>query len=153
MKSVALRHGERLQPHRVARQVLSEGDELVSQHRDDENEKENDRQDENSENEKRRAEAIEAEPLKFENDRIEKIAENDTGGERRYCRAEQIDDQQEGRQSEPPEEDLALQVHRPNLMVFQKLRWLAAASPICRPRDRQRPQRAHRVRGAAFPGI
>ena len=82
---VALLDGERLQPHRIAGQVLSEGDELISQHRDDKNEKEDDGQDENSENEKRRAEAIEPEPLKFEHDRVEKIAENDAGGERRYC--------------------------------------------------------------------
>ena len=82
---VALLHGERLQPHRVAGQVLSEGDELAAQHRDDKNKKEDDGQDENRENEKRRAEAIESEPLKFEHDRVEKIAENNAGGERRYC--------------------------------------------------------------------
>ena len=32
-----------------------------------------------------RAESIEPESLKFEHDRVKKIAENDTGGERRYC--------------------------------------------------------------------
>ena len=82
---VALLYGDRLQPHRVAGQVLSEGNEWVRQHRDDKNEKEDDGQDENSENEKRSAEATESEPLKFEHDRVEKIAENNAGGERRYC--------------------------------------------------------------------
>ena len=148
---VSLLHGERLQPHRVAWQMLSEGDELISQHRDDKNKKEDTGQDENSENEKRRAEAIEPKPLKFEHDGIKKIAENNAGGEWRYCRAEQIDDKQEGRHSEPPEEDLALQAHSPNLMAFRQLRWLAAANPISRPRDRQRPQLAHKPRGVAFP--
>ena len=37
---VALLKGKSLKPHRVAGQVLSEGNELVSQHRDDKNEKE-----------------------------------------------------------------------------------------------------------------
>ena len=82
---IPLRHGEGLQSHRIARQVPSEGDELASQYREDENEKKNDGYDKNSKNEQRRAEPIEPEPLKFENDGIEKIAENDTGGERGYC--------------------------------------------------------------------
>ena len=60
------------------------------------------------ENEQRRAEPIEPEPLKFEDDGVEQIAENDTGGERGDCRAEQIDNQQQGRHSKAPEEDLAL---------------------------------------------
>ncbi len=88
--------------------MLSEGNELVPQHRDDENKKEDDGQDENGENKKRGAEAAEPEPLKLEHDGVEEIAENDAGGERRYCRAEQIDDKQKGRHPEPPEEDLAL---------------------------------------------
>ena len=50
---VALLNGKSLQPHRIAWQVLSEGDELISQHRDDKNEKKDDGYDENSENEKR----------------------------------------------------------------------------------------------------
>ena len=129
-----------------------EGDELIPQHRDDKNEKKDDGQDENSEDEERRAEAVEPEPLKFEHDGVKKIAENDAGGERRYDRAEQIDDEQEGRDGEPPEEDLALQAHRPNLMAFRQLRRPAARNPIFRPRGRQRPQQAHRARGAAFPG-
>ena len=92
---VALLYRDRLQPHRIAGQVLSEGNELTAQHRDDENKKEDDGQDENRENEKRCAEATEPKPLKFEHDRVEKIAENDAGGERRYRRTEQIDNQQE----------------------------------------------------------
>ena len=83
---VALLNGKSLQPHRIAWQVLSEGDELISQHRDDENEKNGRRlRRKRVENEKRRAKAIEPEPLKLEHDRVKKIAENDAGGERRYC--------------------------------------------------------------------
>ena len=81
---VALLYRDRLQPHRIAGQVLSEGDELAAQHRDDENKKKDDGQDENSENEKRSAEATKSEPLKFEHNRVEKIAKNNAGGERRY---------------------------------------------------------------------
>ena len=50
---VALLYRDRLQPHRIAWQVLSEGNELTTQHRDDENKKEDDGQDENRENENR----------------------------------------------------------------------------------------------------
>ena len=82
---VSLLYRERLQSHRIAGQMLSEGDKLIPQHRDDKNEKEDDGQDENSEDEKRRAEAVEPEPLKFEHDGVKKIAENNAGGERRYC--------------------------------------------------------------------
>jgi hypothetical protein len=102
--------------------VLSEGNELISQHRDDKNEKKDDSQDEDRKNKKRRTEATEPEPLKLEHDWVKEIAENDAGGEWRYCRAEQIDDKQEGRHREPPEEDLALKAHRPDLMAFRQLR-------------------------------
>ena len=61
-----------------------EGEKLIPQHWDDKNEKEDDDQDENSEDEERRAETVEAEPLKFEHDGVKKIAENDAGDERRY---------------------------------------------------------------------
>ena len=57
---VALLDRDRLQPHRIAWQVLSEGNELIAQHRDDENKKKDDGQDENGENEKRCAEATES---------------------------------------------------------------------------------------------
>ena len=36
---VALLYRDRLQPHRIAGQMLSEGNELTAQHRDDENKK------------------------------------------------------------------------------------------------------------------
>ena len=80
----ALFDGDRLQPHRISGQVLSEGNELVPQHREDKNEKKDARQDENGENEKRGAEAAEAESLKFEHDRVKEIAKNDAGREWRY---------------------------------------------------------------------
>src|SRR6202142_302393 len=57
---VALLYRDRLQPHCIAGQVLSEGNELTAQHRDDENKKKDDGQDENRENKKRCAEATES---------------------------------------------------------------------------------------------
>ena len=39
---VAFLDRDRLQPHRIARQVLGEGNELAAQHRHDKNEKEDD---------------------------------------------------------------------------------------------------------------
>ena len=147
---ISLFDRERLQTHRVAWQMLSEDDELIPQHRDDKNEKEDAGQDENCENEKRGGEAIEPKPLKFEYDGVEKIAENNTGGEGRYRRPKQIDDKQERRDSEPPEEDLTLEAHCANLMNSPRRRSQVAASPIFRPRDRERLQQIHKPLGVAF---
>ena len=81
---VALLHGQRLQPHRVARQALRKGDKLIAEDRDDENENNHNRQGESDENEKRCGKAVEPQPLKLEHNGVKKVSERNAGGERRY---------------------------------------------------------------------
>src|SRR5277367_968568 len=76
-EGVALLHGEGLQAHRIVRQALGKGYELIAQDRGDENENNHHAQGESDQNEERRTEAVEPQTLELEHDRVEKVAQHD----------------------------------------------------------------------------
>ena len=86
---VAFLDHERLQAHRIARQPLGEADELIGQHRRDDEQHDPET---TTNTIKMTSDATRREsptPLHVD-DRIEQIAERDTGDERRHYRAEQV---------------------------------------------------------------
>ena len=107
----AFGHGQRLQPHHIARQFLREADELVGEDRREDDEGKGQGQHEQRENEQRARQAPEAPALQPPHHGIEQIAQRDAGREGRDDGAEQMQGDEQRRQRADPDRDLPLDAH------------------------------------------